>query len=400
MRIEHATSASGSKSEEEAAMREEALSDVLDVGPVAMRMVRQLRRQVLAGGLKAGAELPSVRELARVSGSGVVSAHRALQRIESEGWASRGGGRRLRISQDAVRLAEAQLRQEPPTRIFWLSPSRVRLSSEMAVNTISEGLFRVFPGCSPHFLYVDLSVGFGSVEQLIRQNTELPCEVGYVLAGMPPAFKRLFATYELPCVVPGYVEPGVGLPCVCEDMVTVGRMAGELLCRSGRVVALCHQELIGAEVFLVEGVQEAARTMGVRAPGAAEFYYHLLPDVADYARAIDLLLDQNDGSLGILAVQPEFAMLALQAAARRHIRIPEQVQVVALHHHPMYSFVYPAISSIGPYSLVELGRRCAEMLAESMGGRPKVAPREIIRSTLIERESTLPRTTGVQRAAS
>ncbi|MBP7936153.1 MAG: substrate-binding domain-containing protein [Phycisphaerae bacterium] len=379
--------------------REEGLNDVLDVGPVAMRVVRQLRRQVLSGGLKVGEALPSVRELARTSGAGVVSAHRALQRIESEGWANRGGGRRLRISHDAIRLAEAQLRQEPPTRVFWLSPSRVRLSSEMAVNTISEGLFQVFPGCSPHYLYVDLSAGFGPVEQLIRQNAELPCEVGYVLAGMPPAFKRLFATYELPCVVPGYVEPGVSLPCVYEDMVNVGRMAGELLCRSRRVVALCHQELVGAEVFLVEGVREAARVMGAHIPSAAEFYYHLMPDMADYARAIDLLLDQSDAPLGILAVQPEFAMLALQAAARRRIPIPERVQVVALHHHPMYSFAYPAITSIGPYSLVELGRRCAEMLAQSMGGRPKAAPREIIRSTLVERESTLPRATGAQRPA-
>ena len=380
-------------------MRDEKLSDVLDVGPVAMRVVRQLRRQVLTGGLKIGEELPSVRELARTSGAGVVSAHRALRRIESEGWANRGGGRRLRISQDAVRVAEAQLRQEPPTRVFWLSPSRVRLSSEMAVNPISEGIFQVFPGCSPHYLYVDLSAGFGPMEQLIRQNSELPCEVGYVLSGMPPAFKRLFATYDLPCVVPGYVEPDVNMPCVFEDMTNVGRMAGELLCRSGRVVALCHQELIGAEVFLVDGVQEAARALGVHPPTAAEFYYHLPPDMADYARAIDLLLDQNDGPLGILAVQPEFAMLALQAAARRQIPIPERVQVVALHHHPMYSFAYPAISSIGPYSLVELGCRCAEMLAESMGGRPKTASRVIIRSTLVERESTLPRATGAQRTA-
>ncbi len=360
-----------------------------------MKVVRQLRRQVLMGHLKIGEELPSVRELARTTGAGLISAHRALQRIESEGWADRNHGRRLRIGQDAVRLAQVQLRQEPPTRIFWLSAGQVRASAEMAASTISEGIFQVLPNCSPHYLYLDLAAGFAPVEQLLRQNAELSCEVGYVLAGMPASFKRLFATYNVPCVVPGYVEPGINLPCIYEDMVAVGRMAGELLCRGcGRVVALCHQELVGAQVFLVEGVREAAQALGAPRPSAAAFYYHLPPEIADYVRAIDLLLTGPERPGGILAVHPEFAMATLQIAARRGIRIPQELQVVGLHHHPMYPFAYPAITSIGPWSLVELGRRCAELLAESLGARPQVAKREVIRSTLIERETTLPRCGG------
>jgi DNA-binding transcriptional regulator YhcF (GntR family) len=365
--------------------------DLLEVGPVAMKVVRQLRRQVLMGHLKVGEELPSVRELARTSGAGLVSAHRALQRIESEGWADRDGGRRLRVSPDAIRRAEAQLRREPPTRIFWLTSDRVRASAEMSASTISEGIFQVFPGCSPHHLYFDLGAGFGPLDQLIGQNTELSCEVGYVLAGMTAAFKRLFATYGLPCVVPGYVEPDINLPCVYEDMAAVGRMAGELLCRTGRVVALCHQELVGGQVFLIEGIQHAARALGRPGPSAADFYYHLPAGIADYIRAIDLLLTRKARPQGILAVHPEFAMATLQVAARRGIRIPQELQVVGLHHHPMYPFAYPAITSIGPWSLVELGRRCAELLAESLGGPSAVATREVIKSTLIERESTLPR---------
>lgn len=327
-----------------------------------------------------------------MTGAGFVTSHRALQRVEMEGWADRDNRRcRLRVAQDAERVIRAQIGRDSPARIFCLAPTQVRATAEMMESALSSGMFEVFPGCSPHYLYIDVSAGLGSLEHLLRENAQLPCEVGYLIRGLPPAFLRLLVACGAPAVVLGYVSPDINLPCIFEDMHVVGRMAGELLLRTPPVVALCHRELIGAEVFLVNGMAEAADGMGIPEPSRADFYYHLSAEPAEYSRAIELLLTGRDRPRSILALQPEFAMAVLQVAARHRIAIPDELQVVGLRHNPMYAFAYPTITSIGPWSTVELGRRSAELLAEAMVGPSEAKAREVIRSTLIERESTLPR---------
>jgi DNA-binding LacI/PurR family transcriptional regulator len=209
-----------------------------------------------------------------------------------------------------------------------------------------------------------------------------------VLAGLPLSVKEFFASAELPCVVRGYVERELNLPCVYEDMAEVGRMAGELLCNTGRIVALCSEKLVGAESQLITGVRLAAQALGQREPDAEEFHVHLPLELEDYARAIDQLLASGNRPTSILAIRPEYALATVQAAARRGIRIPDELQVVGLHHHTMYRFAYPEITSVGPRSLVELGQLCAELLAGSMGQRPGTADRVVIESTLVGREST------------
>ncbi len=365
-------------------------SDSPDVGPVAQKVVNRLRRQVLSGQLTHGMELPSVRRLARMSSIGVVTANRVLKRVESEGWAERQAGGRLRIARDAERNAWTWVSSQPPPVISWIMSRHARVGIEAETPSLIEGIQKAFVHCSVRQMYLDVRSNGQYVRDLLQQDANSPCELGYVLAGVPRPIKEVFAASGAPCVVQGYVEPDLNLPCVYEDMTEVGRMAGEIMAPFGRVVALCSEQVLGAEVNLIHGLREASRRFNQPAPSAEQFYICLPAEITEAAAAVRRLLQRKDRPEGILAVRPELAMATVQAATRLGIRIPDELQLIGLHHHPMYQFTCPEITSIGPHSMVELGRRCGELLAAAMGQRHDPAPCELIESTLVERESTCP----------
>lgn len=377
-------------------MRERGVTmseSVAHLGPVAQRVANRLRRQVLSGQLREGMPLPSVRNLAASTGIGVVTANRVLKRIETEGWAERRAGRCLRVTKDAVARAHVQMRRNLPPMICLVHSIDVQLGMEAEITALSSGYAEVFPGCSFRQVYLDFGDldGFDRAREMLRQDSVLSCEVGYVLVGLPRAAKQVFCQQNVPCVVHGYAEPDLNLPCVYEDMRRVGVMAGEILCRGQLCVAVCGPRLIGAEVELLDGVHEAARNLGRPGPRTDLFHVHLPIDIEQAEPLIERLLTRADRPDGLLVLRPEHALACTRVAARHDIAVPGQLQVIGLHHHPTYRLVYPAITSIGPRSLSELGRRCARLLAEAMGRRHDSAPREIIESTLVEGESTLPR---------
>jgi len=365
---------------------------VVQLGPVAQRVANRLRRQVLCGQLKQGMPLPSVRRLAVNTGIGVVTANRVLKRIEAEGWAERRAGRRLRVTEDAVARAQVHMRRNLPPMICMVNSVDVQLGMEAEIAALTDGYAEVFPGCSFRQVYLDFSdlSGFDRAREMLRQDSMLSCEVGYVLVGLPRVAKQVFCQEGVPCVVHGFADPDLNLPCVYQDMRRVGFTAGEILCRGRLCVAVCGPRLIGAETDVFDGVRDAAHSLGRPGPPADLFHVHVPTGSGRAEPFIEALLARADRPDGLLALRPEHALACTRVAARLGIAVPRDLQVIGLHHHAMYRLVYPAITSIGPRSLNELGRRCARLLAEAMGSRHESAPRETIESTLVEGESTLP----------
>lgn len=356
-----------------------------------MKAVRQLRRQILSGRLAPGTLLPSVRQLAGGAGIGMVTAYKALQRAEREGWVKREReGRRLRVTSAAPGVARTFFEQEPPAVIYWVIPAERRLQAEFRLPGLSEGLQEAMPFSSSRYLFLDGSEGGGHLEHL-RQEQARGAEIGYVLLSLPARLKRLFQRMGVPCVVLGDVEPELNLPSVHVDQRRAALIAGGLLCRSGRVVTLCGEQLVGGEPSLVTGVGDAARLLGQPIPTASEFYRLLPNDPAQIVERIDELLASPDRPRGILATRAEFAMATLRAAAQRGLRIPRDLQLVGLSQHPLFEFCFPRVTSIGVSSDQEMGRRCAELLADAFLSRTREAPTIEIEPVVIERESTLPR---------
>lgn len=363
---------------------------VRNLNPAALRLVRRFRRQILSGRLRPGDRLPSVRQLARMDGVGIRSANLALQQMEEEGWARRReGGYILRVAEDATVHAAAQLEHEPPAIVTIVSPLRIRSGDVHLIDEFSEGILREFPGCALRMCYLDRRCWLGQLRQLLDQESRMQGETGFLLRSVAGEVQQFFAAASVPCVVVGEADPTLRLPCIHQDMVQAGAIAGRVLLRTGRAVALCHAELAGGEVRLPQGLQIAAAELGCPAPTPQEFYHHLPPEPEQYIEAIDRLL-ANSPPGGILALRPEFALATLKAAAERGIAIPDQLQVIGYPQHPMYRFTHPELTSIGIPSMSELGQHAAHMLAACMGAMPEEAWREVVPSVLTERGSTLP----------
>ena len=92
----------------------------------------------------------------------------------------------------------------------------------------------------------------------------------------------------------------------------------------------------------------------------------------------------------MIALRPEIAVLTVKVASQLGIAIPGELQVVGLHHSPMFTMTHPEITSVSLISPERLGQKAARLLAESLARYPRIAPREVIESILIERGSTRP----------
>ncbi|HOW70621.1 MAG TPA: substrate-binding domain-containing protein [Phycisphaerae bacterium] len=363
------------------------VSETREVGALAARLVRQVRRQVLSGRLAGGTELPSVRKLASLSGIGKDTASQVLRCIEKEGWAKRESGYSLRITDDAVAVARKHSELEPPTVIVMLAGKSIRGFDPGMVDLLIEGISQVFHSASFRSIYFDLSRWMGVVRQCLEEGKQLSCEVGYVLRSLPSEVYQFFASSRVPCVVLGHCDPSLSLPSAVMDMVEVGRLVGNALCPAGRLVALCQDNLVGSEIQIIEGVREVAASLGCRVPAPADFHYHLPTDFSGAVAGIDRLLAGRDRPAGLLALRPDFALAALKVAARRGIRIPDELQLIGLNHHPVFRYVHPAITSVGD-SWVEVGRQCAMFLGDALAHLPTTASRYVAATTMERQEST------------
>jgi len=368
-------------------------TNLYGLSPAARCLVRGLRRQVLAGQIKMDSPLPSVRTIAAQAGVSAFPVQQALKYIERQGWAKRENSTsRLRIIPAARQRAREELQYEPPLIINFVSPLHKALSYEYQMTGIAQRMAAFFGRCSARHIYVDVSKGPKALCQMFEENEQIPNEVGYVLCSMPQSYHAIFRARNVPCIVSGYVHPDNNLPSICEDMELVGYTVGSVLCRGGRAVMLHFGELIGAEVRLIDGMRRAANELGAPPPRRQDFYLSVPEDFGECESRIAQLLSRGNAPAGILAMRPEIAMLTMKAAARLRIRVPNDLQLIGYGtpHHTMYELSCPAITSVGLSSDDKHARICSELLAQSLGRRPEVAPRLIMESRFIERQTTRP----------
>jgi DNA-binding LacI/PurR family transcriptional regulator len=97
--------------------------------------------------------------------------------------------------------------------------------------------------------------------------------------------------------------------------------------------------------------------------------------------AASLLLDNLQGATAILAMSDRQAIAVLEEAARRGIRVPEDLSVIGFDDVPGADLTRPPLTTIAQ-PVIEKGRLAARMLFE---GKPR---REMLPVNLVVRAST------------
>ena len=80
--------------------------------PIYEQLVEQLRRQLVLGGMEAGAAMPSVRQLATELGINPNTIQKAYRRMEEEGMIESVPGRGSFVTENLAQIVEKQRREQ------------------------------------------------------------------------------------------------------------------------------------------------------------------------------------------------------------------------------------------------------------------------------------------------
>lgn len=114
-----------------------------------------------------------------------------------------------------------------------------------------------------------------------------------------------------------------------------------------------------------------------------------IEDIENCSDAIDELM-KNEEIDGVFAVNELFAVVAIKAALKKGIKIPDDLSIIAFTDGIISKFSTPTITTVSQNG-VKMGRKAAEMLIERLETEEEEDERyrtEVIETNLILREST------------
>lgn len=206
------------------------------------------------------------------------------------------------------------------------------------------------------------------IEELVERQVDgiVYATVSTTRFTVPPALRDQNA------VLLNCLDPRSGLPSVLPDEVAGGRVAAELMLRSGT----------GSRVWVVGRDPEPAalagpwRMEGIRAGFTAAGHDELR--VVDCAwrvvaayDALRGLLASEDPPAGLICLNDRIAMGAYQALQEMGLRIPDDVAVVSFDGSELAGWLRPALTSVSvPYA--EMGAIAIRALSAGVGEAPQV----------------------------
>jgi LacI family repressor for deo operon, udp, cdd, tsx, nupC, and nupG len=138
----------------------------------------------------------------------------------------------------------------------------------------------------------------------------------------------------------------------------------------------------------MKGFNDTLRELGL----AARVDYIQYAD-ANYSsqsgfEATQKLLELDDRPTAIFCISDMIALGAIRAAARKKLRVPEDLSVVGFDNIELSSMFYPSITTINQ-PCYEMGVLATKQLMDAIGSFEHWNPREIfVEHTLVERESS------------
>ena len=115
--------------------------------PLYEQLVEQLRRQLILGGMEAGAAMPSVRQLATELGINPNTIQKAYRRMEEEGMIISVPGRGSFVSDDLADMLKRQRAEQLEQTRQMISLCREMGLSKNTINEIVETVYKEGDAC-------------------------------------------------------------------------------------------------------------------------------------------------------------------------------------------------------------------------------------------------------------
>ncbi len=186
-----------------------------------------------------------------------------------------------------------------------------------------------------------------------------------------------------PKVMLDHHVPDLGIHGVCEDSAAgMSALVGHLLSLGHRHVAYLDMSNPQANPWKRDGINGALTAAGLPALGRG-WVAGCRDKFADVSVALDWFMGMNPRPTAIVCCNDERALLLLQAAAERGLRVPGDLSIAGYGDNAVRTGRSSSLTSVW-VDPVEMGRRGAELVTADPGARPElalVAPHLEIRGT-------------------
>ena len=240
-------------------------------------------------------------------------------------------------------------------------------ASQVPVGEILAGLLPSFPDVSLDAHVMPLRNALQSIQKKFCSSIDDPSMAGVILGLGTREIQQYLADSGLPVVVHGSVFPGIQLPSVEVDQKQVGRLMADQAVRAGfkRLVFVGREVWRRGDNLAFDGVQEAAHAAGLGLDSV------MVRNIPTTSAAIDTefnhLLDEVGTSVALLCRMSFFAQAAASAAARRGLRIPEDLGIVYDASNPEGDpfLPFPAVrcKATPREQYLQIGRMLAQLVA-------------------------------------
>ncbi|NPV66896.1 MAG: GntR family transcriptional regulator [Anaerolineae bacterium] len=365
--------------------------------PLHTQLLNELRHAILSGRLKPHDRLPGEFELVEQLGISRTTIQKAWDAAEDEGLI-------YRVPAKGTYVAAPQQGQQVSRSVGFLVPQFLYTFD----GDLLDGAEKVLRQHGYRLL-------FAQTERRVEEENRLlhtMCQegvVGFLLWPVSdPEEKRILSgeNCRVPIVLLDRPIPGVALPCVTSRNYEGGMQIMTHLLELGhrRIAFLAwpHLNLWPiAERFRAyqdamrgAGLEPMAEPLYIGVPSSeATNYRRLAQSAQEDVQRLTILLSQPDRPTALFAMNDLVAMLALQAARRAGVRVPEDLSIAGFDNLEMTEHVTPPLTTVAQ-DVRLMGAEAARRLLALIAGEPVQDVFTLLPTRLIVRESTGPAPKG------
>lgn len=340
-------------------------------GSLLAECVRVMQLRIEAG--EWARHLPGERRLAELLHVGRDTVRLTLAELEHDGWLEPAeAGKRRRVSKRSIRPAT---RSTKTLRVGMLSPKRLERQNQTMLLEVDQVRHIVAEKGGSFELY---SPGWYESQQPDARLAELidaEKRTVWILHRSPRQVQRWFELNRVPCLVRGTPSEGISLPFLDVDWRATARHAAGMLWRLGhRKIGILTppDRLVGVNAA-VDGAQQITEdgfeVMVMEENGTAGGVERI------FTRAMCTL----DPPTALIATRARQVVTLFGCAARRGMKVPEDLSLVSLVTEPYLEYMIPEVTGYlsKPTVLAKQVVRRLEQLAAgniSPAGNPWLVP--------------------------